>query len=328
MWEAVYIPHNGPVTETSNPLAFLSYSWDDADHRAWVLWLAGRLRADGVDVTLDEWDTEAGTDLGLFMERAGTDDYRVIAVISDRYRQKADEALGGVGFEKKMITPRLMRDMYGDTVIPVLRNTHTNLLPRFLGSAKYIDMREDVAVEGAYEDLLRALWRTPRTPKPVLGPNPFAQHGEDFVAAALRESAARYTWPAPQGQVTWPYTYNSGRFIIGSGEQAFTIQVSTAGHGSVHFLSDPADIRTVALAQAATGPQELDDPATYDGSSRARTVRVGDAAILRNENGYWAAVFVDTVTTRDTDPDGEPRMVFRYVIGTRPNTPPRSSSWC
>jgi hypothetical protein len=306
------------MTDTTAPRVFMSYSWDDADHQAWVVGLAARLRSNGGDIVIDEWDTTLGADLGLFMEKAGDDTYRVLSIVSDRYREKADNAEGGVGYERRIIVPRLMEDLRGDVVIPVLRNNVEGRLPRFMGMSKYVDMRGGVDESAAYDDLLRDLWRAPRTPKPPLGRNPFEFEDDDEASHALRESPTRYESPASHGTVTWPYTNNSGRFGIGASDRHFTLNVSTAGPGSVHFYSDPADIRSIALAAGVAGPQELGHPSSYDGSSRVRNVRIGDAAVLRNTGGYWAAVFVDSVTTRDTDPEGEPRMTFRYVIASRP----------
>jgi hypothetical protein len=41
---------------TSNPKAFISYSWSSQEHQRWVLDLATQLRENGVDVTIDKWD--------------------------------------------------------------------------------------------------------------------------------------------------------------------------------------------------------------------------------------------------------------------------------
>jgi hypothetical protein len=43
-------------TESARPTpkAFISYSWSDEPHKAWVKALAIQLRRDGVDVTLDQ----------------------------------------------------------------------------------------------------------------------------------------------------------------------------------------------------------------------------------------------------------------------------------
>ena len=50
------------------PKAFISYSWDDDAHKEWVKGLATRLRADGVDVTLDRWHAIPGEAIPAFME--------------------------------------------------------------------------------------------------------------------------------------------------------------------------------------------------------------------------------------------------------------------
>jgi hypothetical protein len=94
--------------------------------------------------------------------------------------------------------------------------------------------------------------------------------------------------------------------------------MSTKGHGSIYMMSDAADITTIALAPGVKTAEDVGDASSYDGSSRTRGVRVGDAAILRNRHSYWAAVFVDEVLTRDSSPTGEPRITFRYVIPALP----------
>ncbi|QDK35541.1 MULTISPECIES: toll/interleukin-1 receptor domain-containing protein [Sphingomonadaceae] len=45
------------------PRLFISYSHDDQAHKDWVLMLATRLVANGVDVLLDQWDMRLGSDL-------------------------------------------------------------------------------------------------------------------------------------------------------------------------------------------------------------------------------------------------------------------------
>jgi hypothetical protein len=60
-------------TTGAPPKAFLSYSWDDEDHKQWTKALATRLRSDGVDVTLDRWAAVPGDRLlsstGFFARR-------------------------------------------------------------------------------------------------------------------------------------------------------------------------------------------------------------------------------------------------------------------
>lgn len=116
------------------------------------------------------------------------------------------------------------------------------------------------------------------------------------------------------GAVSFDYTNNSGHFTIDAADHQFTVGVATAGPGSIHLMKDPADIRTVALAPGASTFVEVGDGTNYDGSSRHRTVKVGDAAVLQNQNGYWAALLVDQVKTRESSATGEPVLRFRYAI--------------
>ena len=40
--------------------AFVSYSHDSDDHKAWVSNFSKKLRSSGIDVILDQWDLEFG----------------------------------------------------------------------------------------------------------------------------------------------------------------------------------------------------------------------------------------------------------------------------
>lgn len=302
------------------PRAFISYSWDSKEQSDWVLQLATRLRANGVDVVLDRWDTDLGSDLSLFMERAADTEYRVVAICTARYVVKADSAEGGVGYERKMITPSLMADLHSNRVIPVLRDNAEGALPRFLGAAKYVDLRDQPFSEAAYYEFLQDLHGLEPTPRPPLGRNPFAALSSEDVVGALRHDPARYVQPALVETVTFNCDNNNGHYVIGAGDRSFTIAFSTAGYGSIHVMSDPPDIKSIALARGVTGPEQVGDASGYDASSRVRTARVGDAVILRNINNHWAAVFINEVYIRDTGPTGEPQVTFDYVIPPVPSS--------
>ena len=57
----------------SNPKIFISYSWANQDHEAWVVQLATDLLESGIDVVLDKWDLKEGQDAHAFMERMVSD---------------------------------------------------------------------------------------------------------------------------------------------------------------------------------------------------------------------------------------------------------------
>ena len=109
---------------TSPPKLFVSYSHDTEQHKDWVLTLATRLMANGVDVILDQWDLTLGADLPRFMEQGLSEAKRVLAICTDAYVQKANAGRGGVGYEKMILTAQLMQEISSDRIIPVVRSAH------------------------------------------------------------------------------------------------------------------------------------------------------------------------------------------------------------
>jgi uncharacterized membrane protein len=138
------------------PKVFVSYSHDTDQHKDWVLALATRLVANGVDIVLDQWDLTLGSDLPRFMEQGLSAAHRVLAVCPEPYVSKANAGRGGVGYEKMILTAQLMQDVTSDRIIPVIRsNSLTTPVPIFLSSRVYIDFRDDLAFEAKYAELIR-----------------------------------------------------------------------------------------------------------------------------------------------------------------------------
>lgn len=79
-----------------NPKVFISYSWDSDEHKTWVLNLANTLVANGVDVTLDQYELQLGRNLTHFMERAVQDADKVILIMTKNFKLKAEDRKGGV----------------------------------------------------------------------------------------------------------------------------------------------------------------------------------------------------------------------------------------
>ncbi|MFL0580861.1 toll/interleukin-1 receptor domain-containing protein [Dietzia sp. 179-F 9C3 NHS] len=152
-----------PTSPTPDPpVAFVSYSWASKEHVGWVINLARRLRANGVDVHLDRWDVSLGHDLYLFMERYADPSARVLVVLSDDYGAKADrrdEMPSGVGTETAIVSPTVYRKLGGNRVIPVVPDSGTvagdPIEPTYLVGRTWVDFRRDH--EAAYEQLLRDL---------------------------------------------------------------------------------------------------------------------------------------------------------------------------
>lgn len=148
--------------------AFISYSWDDDAHRQWVRSLAGRLRSDGVDVTLDHWHTVPGDQLPEFMERAIRENDFVIIVCTPRYKARSDTREGGVGYEGDIMTAEVMTRRNDRKFIPVLRTgTWSQAAPSWLAGKYYIDLSGDPYSERQYRDLVCTLLRIREEPPPL-----------------------------------------------------------------------------------------------------------------------------------------------------------------
>jgi TIR domain len=157
------------------PKAFISYSHDSSAHKDWVLKLASDLRAKGVDVVLDQWDLVAGQDVSLFMQRGISEADRVIMICSCAYVTKSEQGVGGVGYERLIVTAEVVNSIDTIKFIPILRGAScSRKTPSFLGPRLYIDFENDSEYELKLIELAREIHGAPAISKPPLGPNPFS----------------------------------------------------------------------------------------------------------------------------------------------------------
>ena len=72
------------------PRIFISYSYDSDNHKAWVLNLSTRLRKNGVEVVLDQWDVKLGSDIAKFIEQGLSESDRIIMICTETYVENAN----------------------------------------------------------------------------------------------------------------------------------------------------------------------------------------------------------------------------------------------
>ncbi len=157
----------------SIPKAFISYSHDSLDHKKWVLDLATRLRNNGVDAILDQWDLKPGDDLPRFMEQGLIAADRVLMVCTDKYVEKANLGAGGVGYEKMIVTAALLKTIDSNKVIPLIRQGGSHNVPTFLRSKLFLDFSRPDQFEFSFDELIRTLHNAPLYEKPAIANNPF-----------------------------------------------------------------------------------------------------------------------------------------------------------
>jgi hypothetical protein len=159
----------------SAPRTFISYSWDDDEHKTWVRDLATNLRKDGVDVTLDQWHVQPGDQLPSFMERAIRESDFVLIVCTPKYKIKSDkrsEGGGGVAYEGDVIQGEVFARHNHRKFIPILRRgSWIESSPAQLLGKAYISLQQEETFQSNYRLLLRTLHGIAE-PIPELGSRP------------------------------------------------------------------------------------------------------------------------------------------------------------
>lgn len=125
------------------PKAFISYSWDSTEHQNWIMDLADYLLRNGIGVIVDKRDLAPGEEITEFIERGISKSDILLLVCSERYTQKANARIGGVGMETVISTSQFLNARRSKKFIPIVRNNPQpakEKLPTYLGSTLYVDM--------------------------------------------------------------------------------------------------------------------------------------------------------------------------------------------
>ncbi|MBW3532233.1 toll/interleukin-1 receptor domain-containing protein [Shewanella sp. NKUCC06_TVS] len=152
---------------------FISYSWDNEEHKTWVRQFADKLIHAGIPVILDQYDLRGGSDMHHFMENAVSSSSHILVICTPQYVSRANERIKGAGEETSLITGEFYnRHVNGKTYFPIVRTQSTKPVPDYLGSLVYFDFSNDQNFESTFEDLLRNIYQEPRYVKPDLGSKP------------------------------------------------------------------------------------------------------------------------------------------------------------
>lgn len=166
------------------PKVFVSYSHDTLEHKHWVLELATRLRNNGIDAILDQFELQPGADIPHFMETHLSSSDKILMICTDKYVEKANKGEGGVGYEKMIITSNLLKRIDENKIIPIIRRKDGNQeVPTFLKSKMYIDISRDDDFEFHYDELVRTIHNRPLFAKPPVGDNPFTPVSQEKISS-------------------------------------------------------------------------------------------------------------------------------------------------
>ena len=158
-------------SESRTPKVFISYSWEDDQHKSWVKELADTLLNDGIDVSLDQYDLTLGDRLPHFMEQQITNADYVLIICTPTYKAKADARKGGVGYEGHIISGELFSRHNEKKFIPVIRKgDRITSIPIFLEGKLGVDLSEQHSYDDNYKDLVTTIFGGKR--KPPIGKRP------------------------------------------------------------------------------------------------------------------------------------------------------------
>ena len=150
-----------------HPKVFISYSHDTPEHKQWVSEIGAKLRRNGVDAILDQWDLRLDEDPTRFMEIGIRNSDRVLVICTDSYVRKANAGEGGVGYESMIVTRKLAEDVGINKFIPIIRQAlGKDKTPAFLGTQVYIDFTDKDQFDEKFDELLHERLQVPVVQKP------------------------------------------------------------------------------------------------------------------------------------------------------------------
>lgn len=139
-----------------NKAVTIVYSWDNTKHNEWVKKLAMELEENGVRVTYDQNSLELGDDINQFMELAVDTASIILAVCTEKYKQKIDNREGGSGYEGRMIA-QIMKN-HSAKIITVTKGGYSDdKIPRALQGLNNLNLEEDIDKKGIAR-LLQAIY--------------------------------------------------------------------------------------------------------------------------------------------------------------------------
>jgi len=174
-----------------SPTVFISYSHDSRQHADRVLALSNRLREEGIDCILDQYETSPPEEWPRWMDRHIKNSNFVIMICTETYCRRVtgeeEEGKGlGVKWEGNLIYQHIYNaDTKNIRFFPMVFDTaDVEWIPPPLQGATHYRLDE----ENGYEALYRRLTDQPSTIRPTLGKLrklPPRERKEDFLSAQI-----------------------------------------------------------------------------------------------------------------------------------------------
>lgn len=150
----------------NNPKVFISYAWENEEHRSWVKKLTDKLLENGVNASIDQYDLELGDRLPQFMEQQISESDFVLIVCTKTYKMKADNRKSGVGYEGHIISAELLSGKNDRKFIPIIKEGQVaEVFPTFLVGKLGIDLSDVQNFDEPFNDLLATIFDVKKKPE-------------------------------------------------------------------------------------------------------------------------------------------------------------------
>ncbi len=156
-----------------HPSVFISYSWDSEEHENWVTVLAAKLRENGVDATIDKFETQSKTvNLNRMMIEKIKNSDNILLILTENYAKKADTFQGGVGYETNLLIQYIKDNP--DKIILIMRHKgdYRKAVPFYLEGFHFIDFSHDDQFDIKFDELLHRIYQVDVIDVPKVGPKP------------------------------------------------------------------------------------------------------------------------------------------------------------
>ncbi len=116
------------------------------------------------------------------------------------------------------------------------------------------------------------------------------------------------------GKVHFNYSNYNGRYIIGSDKAKFETMWTKRNGSSIYLYSDPESIEWIAVTpREIQSISQVKNCKSLNYTSRSREVHINQIAVLKNVEGFYAAIRVLKIK-HDTHGDENDEILFEYVI--------------
>ncbi|WP_343588427.1 SEFIR domain-containing protein [Flavobacterium sp.] len=132
------------MENTSEIKVFVTYSWGNDEHNEKAIELTNFLRNNGFHAEIDKMlvQNETAKDFKTMMHKGMTDYNKVIVILSETYKEKAEEFKGGVGTEYSLI----LRDIETNSnkyILVSFEGFKDNIIPLFFKSREILDLSKE-----------------------------------------------------------------------------------------------------------------------------------------------------------------------------------------